>query len=260
MKPITLAIALMIAAACFAQEQAAPDLSQLDADTLRTLAKNLFRRVDELTRENNKLKQLIDERKEPVVQPQNNPPITERERRPLTEVEARYIDRAVQQRRELIESLKINSRGNSERLEVLKKQRRAERRSGAIQSYDERISELTERIARDAGRRKELETPDFQFVPTLPRPLSVGDAGNFGWPVRVAQVIDPKNAVIEYSDSTLWLSGFNTSGWTDDTSRSITSPVEITGTKSYTTVLGGQKTVLMVEPFTPPEYTFDPRQ
>lgn len=82
-----------------------------------------------------------------------------------------------------------------------------------------------------------------------PSKWRVGDYGQMDHSARVVQVIDERTMLAELGGE-IWimLSGFSTSGHTDDVRVRLRRPIMISGTVTYTTVLGGTRTVLKVEP------------
>jgi hypothetical protein len=122
------------------------------------------------------------------------------------------------------------------------------------------------RYYKDAIKR--LDSMRGEFLPTVS--LDVGSVGRFRkWrgdhdtiddlerllPLRVLQVVDENNALVEWSkrgdrDTTvIWLKGFSTKNIADGKVLTISSPVKVTGTKRYTTPLGASNTVMLIEPF-----------
>ncbi len=77
-------------------------------------------------------------------------------------------------------------------------------------------------------------------------PGSVGTLGD----VQVKQVEDENDVLVSSGETDFWLANFSTVGLTDDQSLTV-SVVETVGTKSYTNVLGGNRTVRLLRLFDP---------
>jgi hypothetical protein len=108
------------------------------------------------------------------------------------------------------------------------------------------------------------------WVPKL-TPLKVGTIGRFkecqkeydnfgasgnvtlsrrGDRVTVLQVLGDEEAMIEAWGKSLYLSGVDTSEWVGETTKQLPGIFIISGTKTYTTVMGSSKTVFEVKPYT----------
>jgi hypothetical protein len=69
----------------------------------------------------------------------------------------------------------------------------------------------------------------------------------------VTQVIDKTNMLARIyekrGDLTVWFSGISTAGFTDGSNQRVGQILQVTGTKQYTTAIGGTKTVFVISPF-----------
>ena len=54
--------------------------------------------------------------------------------------------------------------------------------------------------------------------------------------------------LVKYHDYTLWITKYSTAGVIDDKCFGLEGVFQISGTKTYTTVLGGSNTILVAEP------------
>jgi hypothetical protein len=64
------------------------------------------------------------------------------------------------------------------------------------------------------------------------------------WDFRVLSIVDDKNLLLQLGTSrTFWLEGFPTKDLVDNQSVRLIGPIEIRGTKEYTTAIGGLRTV-----------------
>jgi hypothetical protein len=73
---------------------------------------------------------------------------------------------------------------------------------------------------------------------------------------RMKQVSDETNAIISVKDVDIWFKGLPTKNFADDTNYTLDEPIPyfITGTKSYATVTGAKRTILLAEPFKIEDY------
>lgn len=69
----------------------------------------------------------------------------------------------------------------------------------------------------------------------------------FGGELTVNQIVSNKDFITKYMNHSLWVSGVDTTALTDDSIVNINNVFKISGNQSYTTVLGGSKTVLKLE-------------
>jgi len=112
----------------------------------------------------------------------------------------------------------------------------------------------TESIARSEPPETELERKYYIRMRSKnldvlhPATMSVGNLGTITAPVHVQQIVSDGVMLCRCDDQMFLLSGFNTRGTVDDRNISIAdSVVAVTGTQSYTTVLGATKTVFVVQ-------------
>lgn len=123
--------------------------------------------------------------------------------------------------------------------------------------------DAAEKKTRDRVTELEAKSAELQKAewvnPKLDAPnLEVGQIGvvtvNREKPVmyEAVQVIDGENVVIKFSGRLHWLVA-PTKGMVDGRSYSLDQIVEVKGTKTYKTAIGGTKTVLELEAYTPPK-------
>ena len=116
----------------------------------------------------------------------------------------------------------------------------------------DQTKKLTDRLA-------ELETNNPPFLPYMPRPASwtVGALGRIDCAnMTVVQVIGEDKMLVDvvdgvspdYGSQWVMFSGFSTSRLTDGAGVRIDKPISISKTTTYTTAIGGTKTVLVAEP------------
>ncbi len=79
--------------------------------------------------------------------------------------------------------------------------------------------------------------------------IKVDGIGTLQGRFKVFQVIDPKNAMVEIGSKTVWFKGLGTENLSDDSTAGVDGVFIISGTKSYGTSGGSQRTVLLAEPF-----------
>lgn len=101
---------------------------------------------------------------------------------------------------------------------------------------------------------KDAESGDA-FVPALigaPR-LYVGYAGHVGGArpatAKILQIVDGEAAIVQIGKRDFWLSGLATGNLEDGGGLVLNGVVYCSGNKTYTTVTGGSKTVLVLESF-----------
>jgi hypothetical protein len=148
-----------------------------------------------------------------------------------------------------------------------------------LQAEQKENKRLT-KICREAGINVEkTESPtqaDYEVCTTPIEPNVLSDSmktlgftdlkvGELGWIDRliIQQIIDANNAIvrvmlergepitpnqIDFLYKTVWLKGVQTNRFADDTSQVINHYFVITGTKTYRTAMGGQKTIYVIEP------------
>jgi hypothetical protein len=154
--------------------------------------------------------------------------------------------------------------------QVAKKAVQAKR---TIQAEANRKADAAEKQARDLLEKTEKPSPPI----TVRRPhkkattgitrLAVGEYGLVKR-VSVTQIIDDNNAIVSIRlyrkeriltaaqaraiekslTKTIWLKGVSTVNYADGSGIQLNTTCEITGTKSYTTAFGSQKTLFVMEP------------
>ncbi len=82
---------------------------------------------------------------------------------------------------------------------------------------------------------------------------------SYSWYIDVIQIINDQEMIVERREpqetgfrpheTTLWLKGFSTTTLTDKSFFHPEQIYQVTGTKRYTTVIGGSNTILLIEPF-----------
>jgi hypothetical protein len=109
--------------------------------------------------------------------------------------------------------------------------------------------------------KKRLETVRAQYNGAAPKGptasdlllpdlvAQVGSVGKLGT-VRIQQILDDDNMLIDAGNQTVWVKGYSTKGLVDsnDPKFEINSIFQITGTKRYTTVIGATTTCFVAEP------------
>jgi hypothetical protein len=75
--------------------------------------------------------------------------------------------------------------------------------------------------------------------------ISAYTIGSFGRPrsLKVVQVLNSNEAIVDASEEWVWLYGFSTHGWTDGILLSSPPRIVVVTTKRYDTVSGGTKTL-----------------
>jgi hypothetical protein len=101
---------------------------------------------------------------------------------------------------------------------------------------DEQAKRYAEAAAREARRSQPITR------------LGVGAEGILPEACSITQIIDARHCIIDYEGVGIWLEGFSTAGKVDGSTINIPHPIRISGTKSYITVLGAQRTVFVAEP------------
>jgi hypothetical protein len=123
-------------------------------------------------------------------------------------------------------------------------------KSNTIKEKEKRVLSLEEQLAETAGNS--LSVPAFE------RKIRKGDIGVVTTGMKVKQVVSPNailaEAWIAEQNETILISGIDSSGLTDDTGFTLALPLLVKGTKSYTTVLGAQRTVFELAPFEIEDY------
>lgn len=125
---------------------------------------------------------------------------------------------------------------------------------GTAEEKKQLVAEAQEGVSDIKLKLQQLREGTLQISGDLPGKPSVGDIGRIWTGVRVAQVIDKSHARVSYggerdNDTTVWISGTDTTDFADDATIKLDYVWEVTGTKTYTTVLGSSKTIFVLEPF-----------
>lgn len=76
----------------------------------------------------------------------------------------------------------------------------------------------------------------------------VTDNGRRELLVKIQQVVDADNVIVSYGQEWLWLK-IPTAGFVDGRTLTLDKTMEVTGTRRYSTVVGGSKTVFVLVPF-----------
>jgi hypothetical protein len=130
-------------------------------------------------------------------------------------------------------------------------------------SFIVQISSTTELYDRRIKLIRENQTY-IDMPALLPVNLSVNDFGFLNVSLKVVQIVDDSNLLVEIEelnvnkgavddqivrrDRLVWISGFDTTDLVDDDILYSSLPLAITGTKVYQAKFGGRKKVLMMEP------------
>lgn len=85
------------------------------------------------------------------------------------------------------------------------------------------------------------------YLPVPPLELTVGSYGKLNGEFEVFQVLDEENMLVKYRDSTIWVSGIDTTNIVDEQQFKIEKEMRVTGTRQYNTLMGGTKKVFVVE-------------
>ena len=115
---------------------------------------------------------------------------------------------------------------------------------------DREIASITEKIASTETRLATYKHDPNAYAPRLDR-IALGSIGQ--WPgANILQVVDEKTALVNFSSvqskQTVWITGISTAGMVDGGAHRADVIVAVTGTKTYTTAVGGSRTVFTVEP------------
>ncbi len=118
-----------------------------------------------------------------------------------------------------------------------------------MKKQNQRISALKRKIEKLRSADPLPELTDCAVWHRLADP-KIGSIGR--WHPRqiftVSQVIDENNMLVRRGSATFWFEGFSTEGLVDDSTISATMTTVVAGTKKYTTVLGGSRTVFVFKP------------
>lgn len=100
-----------------------------------------------------------------------------------------------------------------------------------------------------AEGQKYQDTAHNQMLLVVPElRLAVGEYGSLG-DVQIVQIVDTNNMLVRIGeDELVWLEGIDTSGLVDDHDFTLTTNLQITGTKQYNTAMGATKTVFVAQP------------
>lgn len=94
-----------------------------------------------------------------------------------------------------------------------------------------------------------LEDIDSMLPPAI-ESLTVGNIGTLGkYRIKVKQIAGPGSMMAELDEKDFWVEGISTAGFADGDFATMKSDLvfEVSGTKTYTTVLGGTRTIMKVE-------------
>lgn len=87
-----------------------------------------------------------------------------------------------------------------------------------------------------------------QYLPVLDLDnLAPGDIGQPGR-IYVLQVVDETNMICKFNQTTYWISGVSTRGFTDQETYRLADVLVVAGTRQYQTAIGGSKTVVVLKP------------
>jgi hypothetical protein len=123
---------------------------------------------------------------------------------------------------------------------------------------DQRLKEANKNKAPDRFTiKKQLEAkrkePPKDYLPLIrPSTIQQDDVGVLGGRIRILSVAGPSEALAIFeqgkADETVWVSGVDTSNMVSDTSYDLDRTwFWVSGTKTYTTVLGASKKVLILK-------------
>jgi hypothetical protein len=102
-----------------------------------------------------------------------------------------------------------------------------------------------------------LESLKGRFLPPI-EPLEVGSVGMLSEDLKVFQVIDKNNVIVQHGDAQMiWVAGVDTTRLTDGSPLEISQPVKVIGTKQYSTALGSTNTVFLAKLIDFPEPASD---
>lgn len=123
-------------------------------------------------------------------------------------------------------------------------------KSDTIKDRQKQVVSIEERLAETASNP--LHVPAFE------RKIRKGDIGIVQNGMKVRQIVTPTTILVDAwiaeQNETILISGIDASGLTDDTGFTISSPLLVKGTKSYTTVLGAKRTVFELTTFEMEDY------
>lgn len=231
-------VMLLLAVGLVQAEESAPDLSQLDRETLETLATQLHQRVaqleervDRLERENRELRR---QAREPA---QAGEPATPNATPSDAFAEARQTRQA-----EIIRELRRLQAGEGNEPKIRR-----------LQSEAQRIRRGTwaPQIQMEVGSVGSFVNVDNRTPEQRMRMLRTGSVvvdDPHSRSVRIVQVIDDSNALIRAYDRDIWLADIDASNWADGTLQELPGVFRITGTRQFETAAGSSRTVLEAKP------------
>lgn len=73
------------------------------------------------------------------------------------------------------------------------------------------------------------------------------------WNLKVSSIVDKSNVILNLGSTSLWLEDFPTDGLTDGESVRVVDPVQVTKSRSYSTVAGSKRTVKAFKMISPDE-------
>lgn len=124
---------------------------------------------------------------------------------------------------------------------------------------ERRIAAAGKRLDTKRAREKEEAAAAERTATISANPLGLtmatGEIGVLHRRLRVIQIHDEKNAIVEYGafpDSTwIWVSGWSTQDWADNELLTLSGAVQVAGVQRYTTPLGTVKTLKVIRPYAP---------
>lgn len=141
----------------------------------------------------------------------------------------------------------------------------------AKKEYDQEVANLENRF-KDASKtkaperftlKKQLDAkrkePPKAYLPSIrPKSIALDDVGVLAGDIKIMSVASPTEALAVFelgkSEETVWVSGVNTSNMVSDTTYDFDRTwFWVSGTKTYTTVLGASKKVLILQAIDAPQ-------
>jgi len=97
--------------------------------------------------------------------------------------------------------------------------------------------------------KKELDGKPYLLRSLEPAKWKQGEIGELNYYISVFQVIDGNNFIGKVGEELFWVSNYPTGGLVDGKRYDIGGAFEVIGTKSYTSVLGANKTIYHIARF-----------
>ncbi len=157
----------------------------------------------------------------------------------LMRLARRYIWRMKRRHKERIEVME-------EYITKLTRQTRTERDASA-EKKRERGKELR-KLRAEIKALKATTDPMEMDIPFL-KDYNTGDIGMTKYVARVFQVVGENDMLVKIDDVTYWVSGDPTKGIADGDRLRLSYVFVVGETKTYTTAIGGSKTVVTLNPF-----------